>query len=81
MVLDRMELPPGARVTGVPHLEGTREYLACEAGQLVLHAGGDRFEIGAGDVVSFRGDQRHSYHNPGDRTAVGYSVVILARGL
>jgi hypothetical protein len=30
-------------------------------------------------VVSFRGDQRHSYHNPGDRTAVGYSVVILAR--
>jgi XRE family transcriptional regulator, regulator of sulfur utilization len=81
MVLDRMELPPGAQVTGVPHLEGTREYLACEVGELVLHAGGERFQLAAGDVVSFRGDQRHSYRNPGARTAVGYSVVILARGL
>jgi hypothetical protein len=31
-----------------------------------------------GDVVVFRGDQKHSYENPGDRTAVGYSVVLLA---
>jgi hypothetical protein len=27
--------------------------------------------------VVFRGDQRHSYHNPGGRSAVGYSVVLL----
>jgi len=30
-------------------------------------------------VVVFRGDQRHSYHNPGRSPAVGYSVVVLAR--
>lgn len=31
------------------------------------------------DVVAFRGDQRHSYHNPGARPAIAYSVVVLAR--
>jgi hypothetical protein len=30
-----------------------------------------------GDVVVFRGDQRHSYLNPARRPAVGYSVVML----
>ena len=29
------------------------------------------------DVVVFRGDQRHSYENPGMKTAVGYSAVLL----
>jgi len=31
-----------------------------------------------GDVVVFRGDQRHSYRNPGRSKAVAYSVVALA---
>ncbi|HSB60948.1 MAG TPA: DNA-binding protein, partial [Vicinamibacteria bacterium] len=35
--------------------------------------------LGPGDVLVFRGDQRHSYTNPGARPAVGYSVVLLAR--
>jgi XRE family transcriptional regulator, regulator of sulfur utilization len=77
MEFDRMELPPRVRIAGVPHTPGTREYLACEEGQLVLVASGERFELQAGDVVVFRGDQKHSYENPGDRTAVGYSVVLL----
>jgi transcriptional regulator with XRE-family HTH domain len=77
MEFDRIELPPGGRLTGIPHTPGTREYLACEAGQLVLVASGESFMLEAGDVVVFRGDQRHSYHNPGGRPAVGYSVVLL----
>lgn len=32
-----------------------------------------------GDVVVFRGDQKHGYRNPGRGTAVAYSVVTLAR--
>src|SRR5690349_23579903 len=78
MEFDRIELPPGARLTGVPHTPGTREYLACEAGQMVLVASGESFTLETGDVVVFRGDQRHSYFNPGLRLAVGYSVVLLA---
>ena len=58
-------------------MPGTREYLACEAGTIVLAAAGERWTLRAGDVVVFRGDQRHSYANPGAAIAVGYSVVLL----
>jgi len=78
MEFDRMELPPRVRISGVPHTPGTREYLACESGQLALVASGERFLLEPGDVVVFRGDQKHSYENPGERTTVGYSVVLLA---
>jgi transcriptional regulator with XRE-family HTH domain len=78
MELDRMELRPGARIAGVPHTPGTREYLTCESGELVLTVGGERWTLRPGDVASFRGDQRHGYENPGRAPAVGYSVVVLA---
>jgi transcriptional regulator with XRE-family HTH domain len=79
MEIDRIELPAGAQMTGIPHTPGTREYLTCETGTIVLVAAGDRFELSPGDVVAFRGDQRHSYANPGTKVAVGFSVVALAR--
>jgi transcriptional regulator with XRE-family HTH domain len=79
MEIDRMELPPGARMNGIPHTPGTTEYLTCEAGKILLVASGEQYTLAPGDVVVFRGDQRHSYTNAGDRTAVGYSVVLLAR--
>jgi transcriptional regulator with XRE-family HTH domain len=78
VLFDRMEIPAGGRIPGVPHMPGTREYLTCEAGQIVLSVSGESFTLGPGEVVVFRGDQRHSYHNPGTRVAVGYSVVLLA---
>jgi len=79
MLIDRMEIPARGRITGVPHMPGTREYLTCESGEILLAAGGEQWRLTPGDVVVFRGDQRHSYTNPGGRAAVGYSVVILAR--
>jgi transcriptional regulator with XRE-family HTH domain len=79
MLIDRMEIPPGGRIGGVPHMPGTREYLTCESGEIDLAVAGERWRLGPGDVVVFKGDQRHSYTNVGTRTAVGYSVVVLAR--
>ena len=79
MEIDRLELPPGARMAGVPHTPGTREYLTVETGAIVLVASGEKFELAPGDLVAFRGDQKHSYANPGVKVAVGYSVVVLAR--
>ena len=76
--LDRMELPPGARLVGVPHTAGTREYLTCERGTVELTVSAVTYVLVAGDVVSFRGDQRHSYHNPGDKEAIAYSVIAFA---
>ncbi len=79
MEIERIELPPKGRMTGVPHTPGTREYLTCEAGALILVAAGEKYTLGAGDLVVFAGDQRHSYMNPQDKPAIGYSVVVLAR--
>jgi XRE family transcriptional regulator, regulator of sulfur utilization len=76
--LERMSLPAGKRMAGVPHTPGTREYLTCELGVVALTVAGETFTLAPGDVLVFRGDQRHSYHNPGDRPAVAYSAVLLA---
>lgn len=75
--LERMQFPPGAAFAGVPHTPGTREYFTCETGTVELSAGGEKWRLGPGDVVVFRGDQRHGYRNPGRSTAVAYSVVSL----
>jgi XRE family transcriptional regulator, regulator of sulfur utilization len=79
MEIDRMEIPPGAKLVGIPHVPGTTEYLTAEKGSIVLVVSGESWTLAPGDVVVFRGDQRHSYANPGDRPSVGYSVVVLAR--
>lgn len=79
-VAERLELPASERLIGVPHTPGTREYLTCESGQIELVAAGETWRLSEGDVVVFRGDQRHSYFNPGKKTAIGYSFVLLQPG-
>lgn len=76
--IDRIELPPQSRFTGIPHTPGTREYLTCEVGEMVLEVAGERWKLTPGDLVAFQGDQKHAYANPGNKPAVAYSVVILA---
>ena len=76
--LERMELPASSRMVGVPHTPGTREYLTCERGSVELVVSGQRYLLAAGDVVTFRGDQRHSYHNPTNAIAIAYSVIAFA---
>jgi transcriptional regulator with XRE-family HTH domain len=76
--LERMVLPAKARMAGVPHTPGTREYLTCERGTVELAVSGEVYLLAEGDVVTFRGDQRHGYHNPGTATAIAYSVIAFA---
>jgi transcriptional regulator with XRE-family HTH domain len=76
--LERLVLPPGARMAGVPHTPGTREHLTCERGAVEVVVGGARYALAEGDVVTFRGDQRHGYHNPGRSEAIAYSVIAFA---
>ena len=74
-----MELVPGGQLGGIPHTPGTREYLSCESGRVELVASGERWELGPGDALVFRGDQRHSYRNlDARRIAVAISVVCFA---
>ena len=75
----RMQLAPGGQLSGVPHTPGTREYLCCESGRIELAASGERYELGPGDALVFRGDQRHGYRNlDARRPAVAISVVCFA---
>jgi transcriptional regulator with XRE-family HTH domain len=75
----RMELAAGGHLAGIPHTPGTREYLTCEQGRLELVASGERWALGPGDALVFRGDQRHSYRNlDARRPAVAISVVCFA---
>lgn len=75
----RMELEPGGRMVGVPHKGGTREYLSCESGTVELIAAGEHWLLETGDMLVFRGDQRHSYRNPDlQRNAIAVSVVLFA---
>lgn len=77
--ISRMELEPGGRLIGVPHTPGTREYLSCERGTIELIASGEHWELGVGDTLVFRGDQRHSYRNlDAKKSAVAISVVCFA---
>ncbi len=77
MELDRMEFAPGGRLGGVPHRPGTREFLFCESGTIELVASGETWTLKPGDVLVFRGDQRHGYSNPGRAAAVGFSLVLF----
>jgi transcriptional regulator with XRE-family HTH domain len=77
MEIDRMELPPRARMVGVPHTQGTREYLTVEEGEITLVVSGQTFRVKEGDVAVFQGDQKHSYANDGPKDAIGYSVVLI----
>jgi transcriptional regulator with XRE-family HTH domain len=74
----RMEIEPGGSLTGIPHTAGTREYLTCESGVVELAAAGEVWKLEKGDALVFRGDQRHSYRNPGRAVAVAVSVVAFA---
>ena len=76
--IERMEFPVGATMVGVPHTPGTREYLTCERGQMQLTAAGESWSLRAGELVVFRGDQRHSYKNLGAEVAIAYSVIAFA---
>ncbi|MDH5673096.1 MAG: XRE family transcriptional regulator [Myxococcales bacterium] len=76
--IERMDFPAGSSMTGIPHTVGTREYLTCERGTLELTASGEHYTLAPGDVMVFRGDQKHGYRNPGPRICVAYSVIAFA---
>jgi quercetin dioxygenase-like cupin family protein/DNA-binding XRE family transcriptional regulator len=78
MAIDRIELEPGARMGGIPHSTGTKEYLHCVEGQMTVAVNGENFELQTGDVLAFPGESAHSYLNHGNKKAVGISVVTLS---
>jgi len=52
--------------------------LTCESGQIQFSTGGASWAIDPGDVVVFRGDQKHGYRNLAPMQTIAYSVVAFA---
>lgn len=78
MEIDKIELNPGAKMRGVPHAAGTREYLHCIQGEMIIIVSGESYQIARGDVFAFPGEMHHSYENAGKGKAIGLSVVAIA---
>lgn len=74
--IDRMQLAAGASMGGQPHVAGTKEYLVTLAGSVTVSVAGDSWEVNAGDVLAFPGDQKHGYRNPGREPAEALSIVL-----
>lgn len=77
--LDYLQLKSGARMRGVPHTRGTREYFSCMKGEVEIYCDGEKFALKAGDVLAFQGDLPHSYYNSGRGLAEGFSIIVLAK--
>ena len=77
--LSRHTLAPSA-VTGGPgdppmHEPGSRETALVESGTLALVCDGQRFELEAGDCITFDADLPHHFENPGPDEAVLLAIV------
>jgi transcriptional regulator with XRE-family HTH domain len=75
LTLERLSFAPQARLGGAPHLPGSREYLVCESGRVQLTTPAERWELGPGDVVAYRGDQPHGYTNPSEEPSVAFTII------
>lgn len=77
MEIDKIEINPGAKMRGIPHAAQTKEYLHCIQGEFNIVVGGENFRVLKGDVLSFPGENHHSYENVGKIKAIGLSVVVI----
>jgi transcriptional regulator with XRE-family HTH domain len=77
--LSRHVLAPGMSTGGTDdppmHEPGSREIALVEHGSVVLHVDGDRFELQAGDCVTFDADLSHHFENPTKEEAALLAVV------
>ncbi|WP_346730592.1 cupin domain-containing protein [Leucobacter allii] len=73
-------LAPGERHDTEAHRDGTRELLQLQAGALVVVVETERYELAAGDALSFGGDADHAYINPGP-TPARFSLAVFEPGV
>jgi transcriptional regulator with XRE-family HTH domain len=77
--LSRHVLAKGAKTGGEGdppmHEAGSREIALVESGAVALHIDGERYELSAGDTVTFDADLPHHFENPGPAEAAIIAVV------
>ncbi len=70
------QLDPQSTYHGKPHPPGSEEYLHITQGEVVLEIAGEKTGLRAGDSAHFRGNVKHSYHNPGTTQAQGIVTIV-----
>ncbi|MBV9534362.1 MAG: cupin domain-containing protein [Solirubrobacterales bacterium] len=65
----------GGRADPPIHEPGSRETALVQAGKVLFHCDGQRYELNLGDCVTFDADLPHGFENSGDREAVLLAVV------
>jgi hypothetical protein len=55
-----------------------RHFARSQQAERVGRVGGESYALAAGDVVMFRGDQRHAYTNTAGSETIAYSVIAFA---
>jgi XRE family transcriptional regulator, regulator of sulfur utilization len=65
----------GGRGDPPMHEPGSREIALVETGAVTFHCDGQRYELAAGDCVTFDADLPHCFENPGEVEAVLLAVV------
>ena len=79
MEIDRMSLEPGSRFKGTPHINQTREYLYCSSGAVRVYVNRSQYNLKAGDLLVFPGDEPHAYENLSQKQkTICFSVVVFA---
>jgi transcriptional regulator with XRE-family HTH domain len=79
LVIEELILRSRQQIVSSPHASGTEEYFFLVEGQCDVEVGGETFEVSAGDLLRFDGDQKHSYRAIGaEKIARGFSVVVQA---
>jgi transcriptional regulator with XRE-family HTH domain len=73
----RTTIPPGVDA-GVfpPHRPGSREHVAVSAGCLALTIAGERYDLEAGDAISYAGDCEHQFANTSTVDCVYYLALV-----
>ena len=78
MEIDKIEVNPKAKMRGIPHASGTKEYFHCLSGEFIVTIENEMFHLNKGDVLTFPGETHHSYENPSKTKSTGISVVVFA---
>jgi transcriptional regulator with XRE-family HTH domain len=77
----RTTLGPGVDAgTFLPHAHGSREYVAVEAGTLLLGLDGERHTLAAGDSIYYDGDCLHSFANASASEVCVYYLAMDVSG-
>lgn len=80
VAIERIELGSGRQARFPGQSPGTRRFLTCERGSLDVEVEGERWGVGAGDLLVLGGELGYRLANAGRGAAILYAVTAPAPG-